>query len=835
MVAESSVFKLTNSESITRRLVSRTPRRTLFISSQSSKETLSWAEALEFSAIGDENGLAATNSHIRSLGCLGMAAEENMARDFTLKRTSRRIRYSGSLVLVLLAWALFYSPPTKCDGEGCINIGGEWQGSERGTLTCTLSVGGESETDTQSFSGSAHVTLFQDPGSYAVRYTPPGIPNGIQGGERTGFIVGDRLTVRGIAAVALPGVTLTKNTIEASGQVSPNAFTLMGTGSLEGSAVEDGVTLRFVCTLQSQADLTRIASVTLAPLSQSFPAAGGEGSVTVAASSGGNWTAHSSATWITITSGASGSGNGTVNYRVAANTVRTQRSGTMTIGGKSFAVTQAAGVGGASETLFVPIILSSAGANNSFFSSELTLTNRGTGPTLLELTYTAAFGGGSGTTTDTLLAGQQIVQPDAIEYLRTRGLPIPATGNRGGTLSVRFTGLASPSEAAVTVRTTSHVPGGRAGLAYMGIPVSQALTGPAYLCGLRQNMTDRSNVAIQNAGSAQDGNILLRLTVFSGDSAVSQRLPDVMLTPGEFKQFSGILGSSYGMQSGYVRVERVSGRAPFYAYGVINDQFNSDGSFVPPVLESSLIGRSGFTLPVIVDSGAFSTELVLTNWSAVAKTLRLALVSDSVQTSNLTAQFQITLNPGQQLIVPRIVQYLRERNVAGLAPAGSSTVGALFATVTGGDARGVFLGARTAAPGGGGQYGLFYPATPYGRASTSSGWIYGLRQDAENRTNLALVNTGEASQTASTFRIEIFDGNSGAKVSTVDGVTVGSQRWMQINVFLARHAPGTPHAYARVTRLSGTNPFIAYAVINDGASAGERTGDGAYVPMDSRP
>ncbi len=87
------------------------------------------------------------------------------------------------------------------------------------------------------------------------------------------------------------------------------------------------------------------------------------------------------------------------------------------------------------------------------------------------------------------------------------------------------------------------------------------------------------------------------------------------------------------------------------------------------------------------------------------------------------------------------------------------------------------------------------------------------------------------SQTANTFRIEIFDGNSGTKVSTVDGVMVGPQRWMQMNVLLARYAPGTPHAYARLTRTSGVNPFIAYAVINDGANAGERTGDGAYVAM----
>jgi hypothetical protein len=35
--------------------------------------------------------------------------------------------------------------------------------------------------------------------------------------------------------------------------------------------------------------------------------------------------------------------------------------------------------------------------------------------------------------------------------------------------------------------------------------------------------------------------------------------------------------------------------------------------------------------------------------------------------------------------------------------------------------------------------------------------------------------------------------------------------------------------YAHITRTAGTNPFIAYAVINDGAQAGQRSGDGAFL------
>ncbi len=76
------------------------------------------------------------------------------------------------------------------------------------------------------------------------------------------------------------------------------------------------------------------------PTSQNFAAAGGNGSVNVTAGAGCNWTAVSNAAWITINSGGNGTGNGTVNYSVAANSTQSQRQGTMTIAGQTFTVTQ---------------------------------------------------------------------------------------------------------------------------------------------------------------------------------------------------------------------------------------------------------------------------------------------------------------------------------------------------------------------------------------------------------------------------------------------------------------------------------------------------------------
>jgi hypothetical protein len=82
---------------------------------------------------------------------------------------------------------------------------------------------------------------------------------------------------------------------------------------------------------------------TLSATSQSIGASGGPLSVTVTTSSDCEWTATSQVGWITVTNGASGTGNGTVQLTVAANAGASPRSGTVAIAGAIFTVNQAAG------------------------------------------------------------------------------------------------------------------------------------------------------------------------------------------------------------------------------------------------------------------------------------------------------------------------------------------------------------------------------------------------------------------------------------------------------------------------------------------------------------
>ncbi|MCS7079987.1 MAG: hypothetical protein NZ585_08040 [Chloracidobacterium sp.] len=78
----------------------------------------------------------------------------------------------------------------------------------------------------------------------------------------------------------------------------------------------------------------------VAPTTANFSALGGDGIVTVTAAGDCTWRAVSNVPWITITGGASGGGNGTVTYRVAAHRGR-QRTGMITVAGRAVTITQA--------------------------------------------------------------------------------------------------------------------------------------------------------------------------------------------------------------------------------------------------------------------------------------------------------------------------------------------------------------------------------------------------------------------------------------------------------------------------------------------------------------
>ncbi len=78
----------------------------------------------------------------------------------------------------------------------------------------------------------------------------------------------------------------------------------------------------------------------LVPTEADYPAPGGSGSFDVNTQAGCDWTARTDDLWISITSGGSGEGPGTVDYTVAANTLDQPRTGTIEVEDSVFTITQ---------------------------------------------------------------------------------------------------------------------------------------------------------------------------------------------------------------------------------------------------------------------------------------------------------------------------------------------------------------------------------------------------------------------------------------------------------------------------------------------------------------
>ena len=141
------------------------------------------------------------------------------------------------------------------------------------------------------------------------------------------------------AASAAPWITVTSG---ASG--AGNGSVGLSIAANTGAARNGTVTIAGQTFTVNQAAVVAPCTFSIAPTSQNVPAIGGTGTVTVTTTSACAWTASSNAPWLTITSGAAGTGNGSVGFSAAVN-IAGSRNGTLTIAGQTFTVTQAGAVG----------------------------------------------------------------------------------------------------------------------------------------------------------------------------------------------------------------------------------------------------------------------------------------------------------------------------------------------------------------------------------------------------------------------------------------------------------------------------------------------------------
>ncbi len=144
-----------------------------------------------------------------------------------------------------------------------------------------------------------------------------------------------------------------------NGTVNYSVAANTGTSSRTGTITIAGQT--YTVTQQAAGGT---CTFTLSATAMSFSSSGGTGSINITSGTGCSWTAASNVSWITVTTGSSGSGDGSVSYTVEANADSASRTGTLTVAGQTFTVTEA----GASNAGFAITSISPSSSKVNFDS-----------------------------------------------------------------------------------------------------------------------------------------------------------------------------------------------------------------------------------------------------------------------------------------------------------------------------------------------------------------------------------------------------------------------------------------------------------------------------------
>jgi hypothetical protein len=274
------------------------------------------------------------------------------------KKPTTNVKLSGSAKSPVCSYSLS-SSSQQCDASGgtwSVNViapsGCSWTATTK-TSWITITSGGSGigngtvayavtpNTSTRQRTGKMTIakqtfTVTQSGAGPSCTYSISSASQDFNAAGGTGSVgVTTQSTCNWTAASNTSWVTITSGASgSGAGSVGYNVSANTGAGQRTGTMTIAGQTFTV-----TQSAVTCTFSISQA--SQSFDSKGGTGSVNVSSASGCNWTAASSTDWITITSGSSGSGNGTVNFTVASNVSTSQRAGTMTIAKQTFTVTQA--------------------------------------------------------------------------------------------------------------------------------------------------------------------------------------------------------------------------------------------------------------------------------------------------------------------------------------------------------------------------------------------------------------------------------------------------------------------------------------------------------------
>jgi hypothetical protein len=223
---------------------------------------------------------------------------------------------------------------TATSNASWLTIGGTGSGIGSGVVTVTASANtGASRTGTATIAGQTFTVT--QAGTCAASLDPSSASMPAAGGEGPP-----------IAVTSADGCAWTATTSDTWLSINEGA-TGSGNGTVRFAAAQNsGAARTGALMIAGQTFMVTQAGAcvsTIDPTSQAAPAAGGAAApVAVTSPTGCDWAATTATSWLTITDGASGTGNGSVEFQVSEN-IGPARTGTLSIAGRTHTVNQASG------------------------------------------------------------------------------------------------------------------------------------------------------------------------------------------------------------------------------------------------------------------------------------------------------------------------------------------------------------------------------------------------------------------------------------------------------------------------------------------------------------
>jgi subtilisin family serine protease len=408
--------------------------------------------------------------------------------------------------------------------------------------------------------GYGRLYLGAPPSSCSYSISPTSRSFGSSGGSGT-FSVSSQSGCSWSATTAQAWIHITGGSSgSGNGTVSFTVDTRSSTSNRSGTITVAGKTFTIT---QSGASS---CSYSISPSSRSHTASGGTGSFSVTSGAGCSWSASSSNSWISVTGGSSGSGNGTVSYSVSSNSSSSSRSGTITVGGRTFSVSQS-GTGGSSSSgdfTYFAVIAHTTGSNNSVWQSSLSVCNVSSSNASVVLTY--RYGSSSVTRNVT-------IRPYGLAEWKDAPIDLFGVGGKSSGVVT----IDSNARLLVAVRTFNSSVNGTFGQSLPGASSSVSMTNGQFgiISPLRRTTQFRTNIGVINTGSKS----CVVEFVFGDTNGYVIGDPITMnLAPGEWKQTNEVLKKAgISRADGAVALVRLqTAGAEVWAYATVIDNWSGD-------------------------------------------------------------------------------------------------------------------------------------------------------------------------------------------------------------------------------------------------------------------